>query len=61
MNAVRKWDSIRNMEANYDIICFQETKKENFDQGFLRKVLPPSFDAFVFAPSMGASGGLLVA
>ena len=49
------------MEANCDIICFQETKKDNFDQGFLRKVLPASFDAYVFAPSVGASGGLLVA
>lgn len=49
------------MEANCDIICFQETKKDNFDQGILRKVLPASFDAYVFAPSVGASGGLLVA
>lgn len=63
MNAVRKWDSIRNkiVEANCDIICYQETKKENIDQRYLRKVLLASFDAFVFPPSVGASGGLLVA
>lgn len=63
MNAVRKWDSVRKkvIEANCDIVCFQETKKDNLDNGFLRKVLPVAFDSFVSVPSVGASGGLLVA
>lgn len=63
LNAVRKWDSIRNkiVEADCDIICLQETKKESIDQAFLRKILPPTLDEFLFVPSAGASGGLLVA
>lgn len=63
INATRKWDSIKNKvtEANCDVVCFQETKKDSFDQAFIRKVLPTNFDAFLFVPSVGASGGLLVA
>jgi exonuclease III len=63
LNASRKWDPIRNkiMQANCDVICLQETKKETLHLDFLRKFLPPSFDDFLFVPSVGASGGLLVA
>lgn len=63
LNAVRKWDSVKNKiaGAGCDIICLQETKKEHLDQVFLRKILPISFDDFLFVPSVGASGGLLVA
>lgn len=62
LNAVRKWDYERNkvVEANYDVVCFQK-KKETFDTTFIRKVLPPAFDDFLFVPSVGASGGLLIA
>lgn len=63
MNASRKWDSVRNkvLESICDIVCFQETKKYNFDMSFIRKILPAPLDDFIFAPSVGASGGLLVA
>lgn len=63
INAVRKWNSVKNKvtEANYDVVCFQETKKELIDSEFLKKVLPPSFDDFLFVPSVGAFGGLLMA
>lgn len=37
----------------------QETKKENFDLGFIKKICPPSFDSFEFLPSIGASGGCI--
>jgi len=49
------------MQANCDIACFQETKKSYFDMQFLRKTLPPQLNSFCFVPSVGASGGLLVA
>jgi hypothetical protein len=49
------------IEACCDVVCFQETKKDSFDQSFLKKVLPPSFDDCLFVPSVGASRGLLVA
>ncbi|XP_066344156.1 uncharacterized protein [Miscanthus floridulus] len=63
LNAVRKWDAIRNKvgETNCDIVCLQETKKDNFDAAFVRKILPATFDDYLFVPSAGASGGLLVA
>lgn len=63
LNATRKWDSIKNKikNANCDIVWFQETKKDAFDQAFLRQILPPAFDEHLFVPSVGASGGLLVA
>ncbi|KAG2537850.1 hypothetical protein PVAP13_9NG327119, partial [Panicum virgatum] len=61
INSDKKWDSIRDKikESNCDIICLQETKRENFDQYFLKKLCPPSFDAFEFLPSIGASGGVI--
>jgi len=63
INAENKWDSLRNKitESNGDIISIQETKRSSFDLSYLRKFCPRSFDAFCFLPSIGASGGILVA
>jgi exonuclease III len=63
INAAEKWPSIRNKidESNYEILCFQETKKEQFDSSFIRNFAPRKFDKFLFAPSVGASRGILVA
>lgn len=41
-------------------LCLQETKREHFDDPFLRNICPPSFDKFVYLPSVGASGGSIV-
>lgn len=63
INSRDKWSAIRNkiVDLSCDIICFQETKKEAFDAGFLRNFCPPDFDKFEFLPSIGASGGILTA
>ena len=63
INAENKWDSIRNKitESNCDIINIQETKRSSFDLNYFRKFYPRSFVAFCFLPSIGASGGILVA
>jgi len=63
INSSWKWDPVRNKisEAQCDIFCLQETKKESFDIPFLREICPPSFDAFDFLPSMGALRGILIA
>lgn len=63
INAAQKWPTIRNKidESNCEIFCFQETKKEHFDPAFIRNFAPRRFDKFVFTPSVGASGGILVA
>jgi exonuclease III len=47
-------------DSECDIICLQETKCECFDWHFIRKFCPKRFDNFVFAPSVGSSGGILV-
>lgn len=63
INAEEKWESLKNkiLESNCDIITIQETKRESFDLFYIKKFCPPSFDAFCFLPSVGASGGILVA
>jgi hypothetical protein len=57
-----KWNSIRNKihETKCDIMCLQETKRESFDQAYLRKFVPKSFVSFSFIPSVGNSGGTLI-
>jgi len=62
INAAEKWPLIRNKidESNCEIFCFQETKKESFDSAFIRNFAPRRFDKFIYAPSVGALGGLLV-
>jgi exonuclease III len=62
MNDKDKWDPIRNKieKSNANIFCLQETKREIFDLGFIRKIAPKRFDKFDYCPSIGASGGILV-
>jgi exonuclease III len=47
-------------ESNCAIICLQETKCESFEHSFIRSFCQKRFDHFVFSPSVGASGGLIV-
>lgn len=61
LNSDRKWDLIRSKvtESQCDIICLQETKKEQFDSNFIRNICPARFDKFEFLPSIGESGGCI--
>jgi hypothetical protein len=47
-------------ESQCAIICLQETKRQDFDHSFIRSFCPKRFDHFVFSPSDGAFGGLIV-
>jgi exonuclease III len=47
-------------ESECDVICLQETKCEAFDWRLIRKFCPKKFDSFAYAPSVGASGGIIV-
>ena len=47
-------------ESECSVICLQETKCESFDQRAIRKFRPRRFDNFVYSPSFGASGGILM-
>ena len=62
VNSPDKWLAVCSKidESNASIVCLQETKKESFDANFIRGFAPKRFDQFVFSPSDGASGGLLV-
>ena len=61
LNASKKWNSIRDKisESKCDIACLQETKREIFDDMFVRRFCPASLDKFAFHPSVGASGGMI--
>lgn len=62
MNAEPKLLSLRQKieDSGCQIFCLQETKKDHFDLSDIRKFAPKRFDSFAFAPSAGASGGILV-
>ena len=62
INSPTRWNSIRDkiQESGCDIVCLQETKREDFNILYIRKFCPPAFDSFVFLPSVGASGGSLI-
>jgi exonuclease III len=42
------------------VVCLQETKKCHFDIEFIKSCCPRRFDDFVYIPSTGASGGLII-
>ena len=63
INDPKKWDALSNKiaESNCSILCLQETKRELFDTSYIRKFCPKYISKFEFLPSIGASGGLLIA
>jgi exonuclease III len=61
VNGIEKWNSLRNKinETNCDIICLHETKREHFDEAYLRNFCHRKYDKFSFHPSIGASGSTI--
>lgn len=61
INSKDKWLAISNKisESNCSIVCLQETKRETFDQSYLRNFCPARINKFDYVPSQGASGGIL--
>ena len=47
-------------ESMASVVCLQETKMECIDSMTVRNFCPSRFDSFVFCPSVGASGGIVV-
>lgn len=47
-------------ESACSMVCIQETKMPHLDCSIMKKIAPKRFDKFVFAPSIGAPGGILV-
>lgn len=63
LNAENKWLALMQKieESACSIVCLQETKRENFDLHYIRNFCPNRFNKFEFLPSIGASGGLVIA
>lgn len=64
LNSAARQDSVRVLvnSAAADIVCLQETKMEVVSRRLILSMLGSEFDNnFVFLPSVGASGGILIA
>jgi endonuclease/exonuclease/phosphatase family metal-dependent hydrolase len=61
INSQDRWDDLANKisESNCNIICLQETKRESFDNAYIRKFCPRKFNMFAYHPSVGNSGGII--
>jgi exonuclease III len=63
INSEKKWVALSNKieESGCDIICLQETKREEpFDLAYIKKFCAKKFNKFEYVPSVGASGGLSI-
>jgi len=60
---VARQDSVRSLveSTKADIVCLQETKMEHLSQRIVLSVLGSTFSHYISVPSVGASGGILVA
>ena len=63
LNSRARQDSVNTLvrALKVDVVCIQETKIEGSAQGTLLSTLGSAFSHFVELPSVGASGGILVA
>jgi exonuclease III len=61
INSQNRWNDIRQRidESNCNILCLQETKRESFDQAYLRNFCPKNLNQFAYTPSVGNSGGII--
>jgi exonuclease III len=61
LNSQAKWDAIRTKidESSCQILCLQETKRESFNNLYLKKFCPKHLNCFAFSPSIGAPGGII--
>ena len=63
LNSIPRQDSVRSIvdSTRSDIVCIQETKITGISHRIILSTLGSEFSYFVAAPSIGASGGILVA
>jgi exonuclease III len=62
LNSTSRQDSVRSIvdSSRSDIVCIQETKVTNMSRRIILSALGSDFSDFIAAPSVGASGGILV-
>jgi hypothetical protein len=58
INSQARWDDLSNkiLESTCNIMCLQETKREIFDNNYIRNFCPRRLNQFEFSPSVGNSG-----
>jgi len=63
LNSISRQDSVRSfVDSSWsDIVCIQETKITELSRRIILSALGSDFSDFTFAPSIGASGGILIA
>lgn len=64
LNSTARQDAVRVLvnSAQADVVCLQETKMESIDRHLILSMLGLDFDNnFICLPSVGASGGILIA
>ena len=62
LNAKSKQLALLNaiITSGCSVVCLQEPKKSEFDIAFIKSCCPSRFDDYVYVPSNGASGGLII-
>lgn len=62
LNSVSRRDVVTVDSMKIDMVCLQETKMEKISRRIILSMLGSDFDSnFLFLPSVGASGGILIA
>lgn len=63
LNSSIRQDAVRMLvdSAKIDVVCCQETKMHSISRRDILSMLGVEFTEFVFLPSIGNSGGILVA
>jgi exonuclease III len=63
LNSSVRQDSIKELvdSSQVDVVCFQETKMQNITRRNILSMLGADFPDYVYLPSVGASGGILIA
>ena len=63
LNSRARQDSVRTLvySSRADIVCIQETKMSGMSRGSLLSFLGSDFSNFADLPTVGASGGILIA
>jgi mRNA deadenylase 3'-5' endonuclease subunit Ccr4 len=61
LNSNAKWNTIRSKihETSCDIVCLQETKREDFDSLYIKNFCHSTFDRYKFVPSLRGFRGNL--
>jgi exonuclease III len=63
LNSSVRQDSVRELvnSLRVEVVCLQETKMQIISDRFILSMLGTDFNDFIYLPSVGAAGGILVA